>query len=79
MASAPSDSGVYALYSGQDYIYIGESGDIKTRLLHHLNGDNPCINANKPSSFSYEVSPEHQRVTRQNDLILEFRPLCNKK
>lgn len=34
-------SGVYGLYKEQQWIYIGETGDMRGRLLEHLGGDNP--------------------------------------
>lgn len=40
--SAPSDSGIYAIYDETDHYgnvaYIGRSGDIKRRLKEHLAG-----------------------------------------
>ena len=74
---APARSGVYALYTSQQWIYVGESNDIQRRLLEHLRGDNPCITRSRPTSFSYELCDENQRVARQNQLIVELRPTCN--
>ena len=35
-ANAPAASGVYVLYTGADNIYVGESGNIRDRLVQHL-------------------------------------------
>ena len=70
-------SGVYGLYKEQQWIYIGETGDMRGRLLEHLGGDHPRIVAAMPTYFSYELHPAFKRVARQDALILELRPLCN--
>ena len=73
---APAQSGVYGLYKAELWIYIGESEDIRARLLQHLNGDNSCINREAPTQFTYELVPAGQRVARKDLLIfLIFLPL----
>jgi len=79
VANAPNLSGVYALFTPQAWIYIGESGDIQTRLLQHLNGDNPCITRNAPTGSQFELVPPAQRVARQNQLIATLDPICNRR
>lgn len=79
MLSAPSASGVYALYRVERLIYIGESGNIRDRLVDHLNGDNDCITRENPGLFSYELHPAPQRVLRQNLLIQELNPVCSQR
>lgn len=76
-SKASQRSGVYGLFTGETWIYIGESNDIRRRLWEHLDGDNPCIDNHGPSHFKYEIWPEHQRVIRQNQLIQDYRPSCN--
>ena len=76
--NAPDDSGVYALYKGQRWIYIGESEHIRRRLHEHSNSPTPCIRHEQPSHFRYElVAGAAQRLARQNQLIAELRPVCN--
>ena len=77
--SAPDRSGVYALYNSQTWIYIGESGNVRERLLQHLGGDNECISRWNPPTFSYELVSADQRVARQNHLIRELNPACNQR
>ncbi len=80
IASVPAQSGVYALYNANQWIYIGESEDIRARLLQHVNGDNDCITRWAPPSISFELVPTQAgRVARQNQLILELRPACNQR
>ena len=82
-ANAPAVSGVYALFNEGNWIYFGESGDIRTRLTQHLNNEtNRCVALNAPQLFAFEqVYGEAQRVARQNALIREFwhQGLCNEK
>ncbi len=77
-ANAPALAGVYALYNAKNWIYIGESQNIQARLIQHANGDNACITNYAPPTFSYELSAAQQRVARQDQLIAELRPFCNR-
>ena len=52
-------------------------GDIRTRLLAHLNNDNPCITKASPTRWVSEVTANYN--DREKALILEFNPACNKK
>jgi excinuclease UvrABC nuclease subunit len=80
LASAPAQSGDYAIYNRTSWIYVGESGNIRARVLQHLNGDNACITRNAPTGFQYElVAGEAQRVARQNQLIVALKPACNQR
>ena len=79
LTNAPSQSGVYGIYNSRKWIYIGESGDIRARLLQHLKGDNKCISQWNPTHFSYELWPEHQRVARQKTVMVELKPACSQR
>ncbi len=68
--------GVYGIYRQGQWIYVG-SGDIRTRLLAHLNGDNSCITNQRPTHYVDEVTPQY--IAREKELILELTPICNKK
>ncbi len=75
---APERSGVYGLFAAEQWVYIGASNDIQTSLLAHLYGDNECITRLKPSGFVFEVCPVSQQAARQNALIREYQPQCNR-
>ena len=78
LARAPAQGGVYALFKDGVWIYIGETGDIRSRLLQHLNGDDHCITTNAPAAFQFELVKANQRVARQHHLILAaLKPVCN--
>ena len=56
IGTAPEQEGVYALYQGNELIYIGkaEPGDsIKSRLQNHLAGADTCTRI--ATSYRYEV------------------------
>jgi GIY-YIG catalytic domain len=74
---APNQSGVYAIYSQNAWIYFGEGQDIRARLLAHLNGDNTCITRCGPTGFQFELWAAHQLVARQDQLIARLGSLCN--
>jgi hypothetical protein len=78
LRDAPSVSGVYLIYNATSMIYVGETSDIRARLLNHAHGDNVCINVSFPTTWSFEPADTWSRLTRRNELILELRPLCNR-
>jgi len=72
----PNQNGVYGIFRNSAAIYVG-SGDIRERVLAHLNGDNPCITRNTPNLWTAElVSGDPSK--REAELIQEYRPECNK-
>jgi len=72
----PSQYGCYGLLKNGIVIYVGK-GDIRTRLLAHLNGDNGCISRRVPDQWVDEVTTDMDR--REKQLILEFNPVCNQR
>jgi len=75
-AIKPGLLGCYGLFGGGQWIYVGK-GDIRARLLAHLNGDNPCITRMAPTHYVDAVTPDMDRMEKQ--LILELEPACNQK
>ena len=74
--------GVYGLlktplWEGDVWIYVGK-GNIRQRLLDHLNGDNPFISREQPTYFEYEVTLGDPSA-REKQLILELAPVCNRR
>jgi predicted GIY-YIG superfamily endonuclease len=76
IASAPSASGVYAIYNSQRWIYVGESNDIQRRLGEHFAAQGTCIKDHAPAAFQYELVAAAQRVARQDALIVALNPAC---
>ncbi len=71
----PNQRGVYGLLNRDGCVYVGK-GDIRQRLLAHLNGDNPCISSLRPTHWVGEVTPDDPSA-RERELIGELRPSCN--
>ena len=76
-AKAPNASGVYTIYSSQQWVYVGESDDIRQSLFRHLNEPDACIARRGPLSFSFEMVPAAERVSRQQALVTALAPACN--
>jgi hypothetical protein len=74
---APSCSGVYGLSNAREWIYVGETDDIRARLLEHLGETNTFVARGAPTGFSFEISPPGERVGRQRQIILELGPAGN--
>ena len=72
----PNQIGVYGLFRDNTWVYIGR-GDIRARLLAHLNGDNACITRESPTHWVDVVTSDD--VNEEKRLILEHQPVCNKK
>jgi hypothetical protein len=76
--NAPAQSAVYGLFADQEWIYVGESWNVQERLLWHSRGDNPWLKrGKKPTGFTFEAVPSEERLTRQKELVDEFKPVCN--
>lgn len=71
----PNQTGVYGLFRKDAWVYVGK-GDIRQRLLDHLNGDNPCITREGPTGIMAEVTGGDPSA-RERALILELKPICN--
>lgn len=69
-------NGVYGLFKPNTWVYIGK-GDLRNRLLAHLNGDNPCITREKPTSWVAEVTNNADR--REIELLRELTTACNQR
>lgn len=77
-AFAPTASGVYGIYKNGEWIYIGESENIETRLYEHYrrqSDQSPRIWARSPIGFVFErVAGEQARKARERALIVELKP-----
>jgi len=71
--------GVYGLFVMGRWIYIGK-GDIRQRLLDHLNGDNFNILKFQNIYWVVEIIPNKIEMSnREKQLIVELQPICNQK
>jgi hypothetical protein len=74
---APPMSGVYAIFSRGECLYVGASVDICASLLEIYYENQPCLNDNHLTHFSFDLDPPEVRGARLTDRIRELRPVCN--
>jgi hypothetical protein len=75
---APSASGVYGISNAQEWIYIGETDNIQSALLDHLQYLYTSLMKRQPTGFVFEVCDGAHRSARQDRLVLEYEPACNR-
>jgi hypothetical protein len=71
----PNQNGVYGIFRSNAWIYVGR-GDLRDRLLSHLNGGNPAITREKPTHYVTLVTSNDEAM--EKSLILELKPIANK-
>ena len=77
-AHAPSLPGVYGISNARHWILIGQSADIRTSLLNHLSQGDGVVNGLAPTGFAFEVCDGAKQISRQNRLVLEYKPIANR-
>jgi hypothetical protein len=77
-AYAPVTSGVYGISNALEWIYIGETDDIQAALLTHLSEFASPLMLSKPAGFVFEVCDRGRRSARQDRLVREYGPTCNR-
>src|SRR5947209_1799065 len=77
-AHAPATSGVYGLSNGREWIYIGETDNIQARLLEHLAESSTQLKSHAPTGFTYELCESTSRLRRQDRLVAQYGPVCNR-
>jgi hypothetical protein len=75
---APSTSGVYGISNSREWIFIGETDDIRAALLRHMQPETPEMKK-KPTGFVFEVCDCQTRSARQDRLVFEYEPVCNRR
>jgi hypothetical protein len=74
---APVASGVYGISNAREWIYIGQTDDIRSALLTHLSEYQSPLMKSKPAGFVFEVCDRGRRSDRQDRLVHEYGPTCN--
>ena len=75
---APITSGVYGISNAREWLYIGESDNIQSSLLTHLQDLKTSLMKRAPTGFVFEVCDQARRSARQDRLVLEYEPTCNR-
>jgi predicted GIY-YIG superfamily endonuclease len=76
---APAASGVYGISNSREWIYIGATDDILSSLLSHLQETGTGIMNRRPSGFVFELRGTGDRSARQDRLVMEYEPVCNRQ
>ena len=75
---APLTSGVYGISNAREWIYIGETDNIQGTLLSHLQNPDTPLMKRLPTGFVFEVCDRERRPIRQDRLVQEYEPICNR-
>jgi hypothetical protein len=75
---APNLSGVYGLSNAREWIYIGETDNIRGALMEHLRDSGTQAMQMLPTGFVYEICDQARRPARQDRLVHEYGPACNR-
>jgi hypothetical protein len=75
---APASPGVYGISNASEWIYIGESDNIRMALLGHLQDLYTSLMKRRPTGFVFEVCEGTRRTARQDRLVHEYEPSCNR-
>lgn len=78
-AYAPAASGVYGISNAREWIYIGRADDIQSALLDHLQDSHAPLMKRQPAGFVFEVCERSRQAARQDRLVLEYGPTCNRQ
>lgn len=76
---APIASGVYGISNAREWIYIGDTDNIQDALLGHLGEVENPIGKKQPTGFVFEICERAMRTARQDRLVLEYEPTCNRR
>lgn len=71
-------SGVYGISNALEWICIGETDNIQDTLFGHLAELDTSLLKRQPTGFVFEVCDRAKRPARQDRLILEYEPTCNR-
>ena len=75
---APSSPGVYGISNAREWIYIGHADNIRRALLDWFQDQDSVLMRKQPRGFVFEVCDEARWATRQDRLVLEYEPACNR-
>lgn len=75
---APQAPGVYGISNAREWIYIGHAGNIQRTLLEYLEDLGSAVMKKQPRGFIFEICEEARWLARQDRLVLEYEPACNR-
>jgi len=74
----PAESGVFAIYSTRERIFIAESANLRRALLR-LHRDMTRLGTYRPVGFTFELCPATCRTRRLKQLSLEHETACRER
>ena len=77
--NAPAASGIYGLSNSREWVFVGETDDIRESLLVHLQESHTHLTNRAPTGFTFELCVASGRSARQDRLVLELEPVCNRR
>lgn len=77
-ANAPAAPGIYGVTNSREWLYIGQSDNIQASLLGHLLEYDSVLMKEHPTGFVFEICDPAARSARQDRLIFEYGPRCNR-
>ena len=78
-AYAPATPGVYGVSNAREWIFIGQTHNIQGKLLEHLGDMDGQLQQRRPTGFVFEACDPWVMSLRQDRLIREYNPVCNRK
>jgi hypothetical protein len=78
-ANAPTAPGIYGISNAREWLFIGETNNIQASLLHHLQQSESALLKRFPTGFVFELCDAADGPARQDRLIMEYEPVCNRR
>lgn len=78
-AHAPSAPGVYGISNAREWIFIGQTDNIRSALIGHLEDSDNQVRHMVPTGFVFELCPLEGQSVRFGRLVAEYLPACNPK
>ena len=74
----PALSGVYGISNASEWIFVGETDNLREALLAHTQEGDTTIHNRRPTGFVFEVCDRARRIERHDRLVREYGPVCNR-
>jgi hypothetical protein len=77
--NAPKSPGVYGIANASEWILVGAGEDLQAALLVHLRAFGTVLHSRAPTGFVFESGDARSSLARQEHLIAELDPICNRE
>jgi hypothetical protein len=77
--NAPTLPGVYGISNAAEWLYVGESDNLRESLMCRLQESGTWLSTRMPTGFTFELCRPDERVRRQDQLVRELEPICNRR